>query len=256
MELPDLELALSLADRADEISLARYQAHDLQVETKPDLTPVSDADKAVEMALRTELQIARPDDAVVGEEFGSGEGDRVWIIDPIDGTKNFIRGVPVWATLIALRIADELTLGVVSAPALGRRWWAGRGTGSFTTGPESPQPRAIRVSSVRSLQDASLSFSDAVGWPNEGNALQSLIRATWRQRAYGDFWSHMLVAEGSVDIAAEPELQSYDVAALIPIIEEAGGRCSTLTNGWPGNGGSLVSTNSHLHNQVLELITA
>ncbi|MFM1918088.1 MAG: hypothetical protein RJB01_1603, partial [Actinomycetota bacterium] len=171
--LADLELALELADRADEISLARYQAHDLQVETKPDLTPVSDADKAVEMALRTELQGARPDDAVIGEEFGYGEGERVWIIDPIDGTKNFIRGVPVWASLIALRIADEITLGVVSAPALGRRWWAARGEGSFTTGPESPRPRAIRVSAVHQLKDASFSYSDAVGWPNEGIGLQA-----------------------------------------------------------------------------------
>mgnify|MGYP002737360797 CR=1 FL=1 len=252
----DAELALRLADYADEISLARYRAHDLQVETKPDLTPVSDADKAVETALRNHLQQTRPEDAVVGEEFGSGEGERVWIVDPIDGTKNYIRGVPVWATLIALRIADEITLGVVSAPALGRRWWAARGEGAFTIGPESSVPRAIRVSAVQDIEDSSLSFSDAVGWPKNGKGLQALLRNTWRQRAYGDFWSHMLVAEGAVDVAVEPELQSYDVAALIPIIEEAGGHCTTLTNGWPGDGGSLVSTNSLLHNQVLELLKA
>ncbi|MFM1917819.1 MAG: hypothetical protein RJB01_1334, partial [Actinomycetota bacterium] len=154
----DAELALRLADYADDISLARYRAHDLQVETKPDLTPVSDADKAVETALRNHLQQTRPGDAVVGEEFGSGEGERVWIIDPIDGTKNYIRGVPVWATLIALRIADEITLGVVSAPALGRRWWAARGEGAFTIGPESSEPRAIRVSAVQAIEDSSFSF--------------------------------------------------------------------------------------------------
>lgn len=254
--LADVEVALVLADLADQVSLDRYRAHDLQVETKPDLSPVSDADKAVETALRKHLHDVRPNDAVLGEEFGASEGERVWIIDPIDGTKNYIRGVPVWATLIALRSINDITLGVVSAPALGRRWWAARGQGAFTIGPESSQPRPIRVSAVHALRDASLSFSDAVGWPHEGKGLRGLLQSTWRQRAYGDFWSHMLVAEGSVDVAVEPQLESYDVAALIPIVEEAGGRCTTLTNGWPGDGGSLVSTNSHLHNQVLELLKA
>ncbi len=253
----DLDFALRLADIADALSLARFRADDLVVDTKPDLTPVSDADRAVERALRDAIAAHRPDDAVLGEEYGvQGDSRRQWILDPIDGTKNFVRGVPVWATLIALSVGESVDVGVVSAPALGRRWWAARGRGAFSTDAFTDGSRRLRVSGVTSLADASFSYSDAVGWAERGSGrgLDALVSGTWRQRAYGDFWSHMLVAEGSVDIAAEPELETYDMAALIPIVEEAGGRMTTYAGGLVLGGGSAVTTNGLLHDSVLGLL--
>ena len=256
--MDDLSLALALADAADAISATRFQASDLAVETKPDLTPVTDADRAVEESIRELLSDHRPDDAIHGEEFGTLDGERQWIIDPIDGTKNFVRGVPVWATLIALRQGDVVTTGVVSAPALGRRWWAALGQGASCTGPtiSSARPQ-LRVSKVAELADASLSYSDAIGWQPEG--LARLVTATWRQRAFGDFWSHLLVAEGAVDIAAEPSLKIHDVAALVPIIQEAGGRITTFEGGplpWndPTAEFSTLTTNGLLHDSVVNLL--
>lgn len=255
----DLALALSLADTADRLSMARFRAVDLVVETKPDLTPVSEADRQVEQVLRDALAQARPDDGIVGEEYGSaGQSARRWIVDPIDGTKNYVRGVPVWATLIALLDGDEAVVGVVSAPALGRRWWAAQGAGAFMTEPGSTGPRRLAVSAVARLADASLSYSDAIGWDarTSTGGLDRLLGATWRQRAYGDFWSHMMVAEGTVDIAAEPDLQSYDMAALIPIVTEAGGTVTSYDGGSALDGGSLLVTNGLLHGQVLDLLHA
>ncbi len=248
----DLALALSLADAADQISMDRFGARDLVIETKPDLTPVSDADQAVERTIRNLLSVDRPQDAILGEEFGSTEGRRQWILDPIDGTKNYVRGVPVWATLIALKVDDDIAVGVVSAPALGRRWWAMTGGGAFTTSPGAPAARRINCSLVTSINDASFSFSDAVGWDTRGAeaGLAELLRTTWRQRAYGDFWSHMMVAEGVVDIAAEPVLETYDMAALIPIVQEAGGRITSFAGGSALGGGSALTTNALLHDQV------
>lgn len=253
----DLDVAISLADIADALSMARFRATDLVVETKPDLTPVTEADRAVEQALRAELARRRPDDSVLGEEYGSdGEHSRRWVLDPIDGTKNYVRGVPVWATLIGLMVDDDVVLGVVSAPALGRRWWAARGHGAYMTDPGSDVPRRLRASAVATLADASFSFSDPIGWAERGSrsGLDHLLSQTWRQRAYGDFWSHMLVAEGAVDIAAEPELQTYDMAALVPIVEEAGGRITSYEGGSALGGGSAVSTNGPLHEQVLQVL--
>lgn len=254
----DLALALRLADAADVISLDRFQSADLLVETKPDLTPVSDADRAVENTIRDILSAKRPGDAVHGEEYGSHDGDRQWIIDPIDGTKNFVRGVPVWATLIALREGEDITVGVVSAPALGRRWWASSNGGAFTTSPSaghSPQP--LQTSQVAALADASFSYSDAIGWP-EGS-LDRLLTGTWRQRGYGDFWSHLMVAEGVVDVAAEPALKIHDVAALVPIIEASGARITTFDGSpvsWndPTAEFSALTTNGVLHNYVVDLL--
>ncbi len=250
----DLALALRLADAADEISLTRYRAHDLVVESKPDLSPVTDADRAVEAAMRNLLAEHRSQDAIHGEEFGRTEGARQWIIDPIDGTKNFMRGVPVWATLIALAVDGESTIGVVSAPAMGRRWWAHVGHGAFTRGPESPHERRIHVSAIARLEDASFAYSDAVGWGSSVTGFTSIVEGTWRQRAYGDFWSHMLVAEGAVDIAAEPALQIYDLAALLPIVGEAGGRATTFGGASALGNGSLLTTNGHLHAQACALL--
>jgi len=251
----DLVLALTMADVADEISLARYRAHDLVVESKPDLSPVTDADRAVETAVRALLAEHRPGDAIHGEEFGRTDGARQWIIDPIDGTKNFVRGVPVWATLIALAVDGECSVGVVSAPAMGRRWWAEVGQGAFTRGPESPTDRRIHVSGVDRLKDASFAYSDAVGWESSSAGFSTIIEGTWRQRAYGDFWSHMLVAEGAVDIAAEPALQIYDLAALLPIVTEAGGRATTFAGESALRSGSLLTTNGHLHARVCTLLS-
>ncbi len=253
---PDLELALAMADAADLITMDRFGALDLVVETKPDLTPVTEADKATEVALRAMLAEYRPDDGVLGEEFGSSEGSaaRRWIIDPIDGTKNYVRGVPVWATLIALVVDGEVVVGVVSAPALARRWWAARGSGAWVRMLDR-EPVRLQVSLVRSLNDASLSYSDAIGWSDaSATGLQSLLDATWRQRAYGDFWSHILVAEGAVDVAAEPALGAWDIAAIIPIVTEAGGRI-TAFDGRPAlEGGCAVTTNGVLHEAVLNLL--
>jgi histidinol-phosphatase len=259
----DLTLALAMADAADAISLPRFGATDLKVTAKPDLTPVSDADLAVERAIRSMLASARPDDAIVGEEFGESAAapresaaGRRWVVDPIDGTKNFVRGVPVWATLIALFDGDDAVVGVVSAPALARRWWAAAGSGAFASFAGEP-PRRCRVSGVAQLADASLSYSELSEWRLAGqpDGFAALAESCWRTRAYGDFYSYMLVAEGAVDIAAEPDLSLWDVAALIPIVMEAGGRFTAI-DGQPsgGSGCSALATNGLLHSQVLTVL--
>ena len=250
----DLALARTLADAADAISLARFGAADLVVESKPDLTPVSDADKAVEQAIRAGLARERPDDAVLGEEFGSiGTGARRWVIDPIDGTKNYVRGVPVWATLIGLLDGDDVVVGVVSAPALGRRWWAHRDGGAWVS-VFGAEPRRLSVSRVSAVADASVSYSSFGGdesWGDRHDGFTGLLRDAWRSRAYGDFWSYMLVAEGAVDVAAEPELQLYDMAALAPVVTEAGGRFTGLDGVDGVLRGNAVATNGLLHDAVL-----
>jgi histidinol-phosphatase len=249
----DLQLARDLADGADVITVDRFGAADLVVEAKPDLTPVSDADRKVEEALRALLAEERPDDAVSGEEFGAaGAGARRWVIDPIDGTKNYVRGVPVWATLIALLDGDDPVVGVVSAPALNRRWWAARGAGAWLS-IGGGEPRPLAVSKVSALGDASLSYSSLTGWGDLGRreAFVALTDRVWRSRAYGDFWSYMLVAEGAVDIAAEPELSLWDMAALAPVVTEAGGRFTGL-DGAPGVGsGNAAASNGLLHDDFL-----
>ncbi|MGW0809624.1 histidinol-phosphatase [Nonomuraea sp. NPDC002799] len=249
----DLRLAHVMADAADDLTMRRFKAVDLKVDTKPDLTPVSDADRTVEEAIRGTLRRARPRDAVVGEEFGkTGWGARSWIIDPIDGTKNYVRGVPVWATLIALMEYGKVVVGLVSAPALGRRWWAATEGGAWT-GKSLTKASRMRVSSVSVLEDASFSYSSFGGWEKAGKLdnFLDLGRACWRTRAYGDFWSHMMVAEGSVDVSAEPELSPWDMAALTVIVEEAGGIWTDLAGVSSMEGGSLVCTNRILHDQVL-----
>jgi len=245
-----------MADAADEITMQRFGAVDLVIESKPDLTPVSDADRSVERLIRTELAAARPADAISGEEFGSeGSSARRWVIDPIDGTKNFVRGVPVWATLIALVDDDVPAVGVVSAPALDRRWWASLGDGAYvrTLGGSA---RPLHVSKVAKLSDASLSYASLGGWAALGrrDAMIDLMDSVWRTRGFGDFWSYMLIAEGAVDIAAEPELSLWDMAALAPIVTEAGGRFTGL-NGQDGvHHGNAVASNSLLHDALLAAI--
>ncbi len=252
----DLALAQSLADAADTITQARFTATDLVVERKPDLTPVTDADRAVERALVELLEAERPGDAILGEEFGShGAAQRRWVLDPIDGTKNFVRGVPVWATLIGLLDGEDAVVGVVSAPALNRRWWAARGTGAWTS-LGAGDPRRLSVSRVRELADASLSYASLSGWTELGrrDRFLALLDSVWRTRAYGDFWSYMLLAEGAVDLATEPELALWDMAALAPIVTEAGGRFTGL-DGRPGvHSGNVAASNGLLHDALLAAV--
>jgi histidinol-phosphatase len=246
-----LDLALELADRADAITVPRFRASDLRVTTKPDLTPVSEADEAVERAIRDRLT-AVTDHAVVGEEFGTGGADDAeyrWIVDPIDGTKNYVRGVPIWATMIGLEHAGRLVVGVVSAPALGMRWWGGRGLGAF----RDDEP--ITVSSVAALDDAQLSFAwdtaDKFRAGGIGPKLLELSHRCWRTRGIGDFWQHLLVAEGAFDIAVDPVVSLWDIAALVPIIEAAGGRWSTTDGRVNLDGASFVCTNGLVHDAVI-----
>ncbi|MFI9099383.1 histidinol-phosphatase [Streptomyces fildesensis] len=253
----DLRLAHILADAADATTMERFKALDLKVETKPDMTPVSEADKAAEELIRSQLGRARPRDAVLGEEYGShGNGPRRWIVDPIDGTKNYVRGVPVWATLISLVVSgengDEGVVGVVSAPALGRRWWASKGRGAYTGRSLSAATR-LQVSKINKLEDASFAYSSLSGWEEQGrlDGFLHLSRNCWRTRGYGDFWPYMMVAEGSVDICAEPELSLWDMAAPAVIVQEAGGRYTSL-DGEPGPfGGNAAASNGHLHEELL-----
>ena len=244
----DLSFALELADLADAITTERFQADDLIVETKPDLSPVTEADRAVEQVLRKRIGEERPGHSVVGEEFGADDpGGARWILDPIDGTKNYLRGLPVWATLIALERDGRVEVGVVSAPALARRWWAARGEGAFVNG------RRIRVSKIADLSDAVLSYASLTSWEQHGLGEQflTLAKSCWRTRGFGDFWSHMLVAEGAADLAVEPEVELWDLAAPQVIVEEAGGRFTDLGGTPTPAGGSVVSTNGLLHDRVL-----
>ena len=238
---------------ADLMTLARFRDRDLVVSTKPDLTPVTEADRTVEQAIRAGIARARPDHGILGEEFAEvgGQGGWRWILDPIDGTKNYVRGIPVWATCIALQHHDEVVVGVVSAPALGRRWWAARGQGAFADG----QP--IRVSAVADLADAQLSYDSVMSFEayGLGDQFLGLARRCWRSRGLGDFWSHVLVAEGAVDVAAEPEVSLWDVDAVQVIVEEAGGRFSDLGGAARPDGGSAVSTNGLLHDEVLAALS-
>jgi len=253
----DLRLAHVLADTADSVTMSRFKAQDLVVRTKPDLTPVSDADTAVEESIRSTLSRARPRDAVHGEELpDTGHGPRRWILDPIDGTKNFVRGVPVWATLIALMDGDDVVAGLVSAPALGRRWWAGTGSGAWTGKSLSAASR-MSVSKITELGDASLSYSSLSSWRAHGREkpFLGLTRDVWRSRAYGDFWSYMLVAEGAVDVAAEPEVALHDLAAPSIVVTESGGRFTDLGGTHGPSGGSAVATNGHLHDEILARLT-
>ncbi len=245
----DLALAHALADAADVITMARFRASDLVVETKPDRTPVTEADHAVEAMIRERLALERPDDVVFGEEFGTrGTGKRRWIVDPIDGTKGYARGIPVWATLLALEVDGVLEVGVVSAPALGSRWSAARGGGAFRDG------EAITVSAVASIADAHLAYDSVDAFESVGLDAQflALARQCRRSRGFGDFWGHVLVADGSIDIAVEVGgLAVWDLAAVCVVVEEAGGRCTDVCGVSRIDGGDVISTNGLLHDDVV-----
>jgi histidinol-phosphatase len=265
----DLAVALTLAAEADLISIDRYRAQDLDVQLKPDRTQVTDGDTRVERMIRDHLAAARPDDAILGEEFGStgvdpdpGEhaSSRTWVIDPIDGTANFVRGVPIWGTLISLVIDGVPQVGVVSAPALDRRWWAATGHGAWLqqgTQTHGTEPaRRIQVSRIDDLAEATLSYNSLKGWVDAGatDQLLALSAAVGRTRAFGDLWSYMLLAEGAIDIAAEFDLKPWDIAALVPIIREAGGTATTIDGGEGIDAGTLLATNGALHESVRGLL--
>ncbi len=250
----ELELALRLADAADAITVPRYRSSGLQVDEKPDHTPVTEADRAAERALRSLLAAARPDHGVLGEEFGISGTDTEWqwVIDPIDGTMNYVRGIPVWATLIALAHRGRPVVGVVSAPLLHRRWWGGLGIGAFGGG------ERINVSAVSALENAQLSFNALRDFEEHGGhaAMTSLLAKVWRVRGFGDFWSHMLVAEGAADVAVEATVKPWDMAAVQIVVEEAGGRFSDLGGAPDFGGGSALSTNGLLHDKVLSFFAS
>lgn len=250
----DLDLALRMADAADAISSEKFRDQELRIDTKPDRTHVTEADLAVERAIRASIAEERPGDGILGEEYGTeGDARRQWIVDPIDGTANYLRGVPVWGTLIALAVEGSPVVGVVSSPALGRRWWAAKGSGAWLS-ENGGRPRRLEVSRVADLEHASISFQSIAQWDEAGylDRLITLTRRVWRDRAYGDMWSYMLLAEGVLDAVAEFDVKTYDLAALIPIVEEAGGRFTAVDGeSGPGNGSSLAS-NGLLHQALLD----
>ena len=241
----DLEFAHFLADAADAITMARFRSLDLRVETKPDLTPVSEADRGAEEALRDLVAASGRDEGVFGEELGDDGGDAKWIVDPIDGTSNYVRGVPVWATLLALQQEGEVVVGLVSAPALGRRWWSVRGQGAFANG------ERCRVSAVARIEDSSVSTTSARRMPS---GWSTIVQRAWSNRGLGDFWQHCLVAEGSLDVACDSTLKLWDYAAVQLLVEEAGGRCTTYDGRPPEVDASFLATNGVLHDEVVSLL--
>ena len=244
---PDLAFAQELADSADAITLPAFRSLDLRVETKPDLSPVSEADRAAEEAIRELVASRRTGEGVLGEEFGDDGTAARWIVDPIDGTRNYVRGIPVWGTLLALERDGRVDVAVVSAPALARRWWAVRGEGAFANG------EPCRVSTIGVLESATVSTGAAYEMPEGWRRLSG---RAWSSRGFGDFWQHCLVAEGAVEVATDPVLQLWDFAAVSLLVEEAGGRCSTFEGTSPKPGGSFLSTNGLVHETAIELLRA
>jgi histidinol-phosphatase len=242
-----LDFAHELADLADAITMARFRALDLRVETKPDLSPVSEADRAAEEAMRDHIRASGRGESVLGEEFGDDGGDVQWIVDPIDGTTSYVRGVPVWATLLALRREGVVELGLVSAPALGRRWWALRGEGAFAAG------EPCGVSSIARIEDCAVTTTSARSMPD---GWWTIVQRAWSNRGLGDFWQYCLVAEGSVDIACDSVMHVWDYAPVQILVEEAGGRCSTFTGGEPEELGSFIGTNGVLHDEAVALLSS
>jgi histidinol-phosphatase len=242
---PDLAFAFRLADAADALTVPRFRARDLRVETKPDLTPVSEADRAAEEAVRALVAASGRGEGVHGEEYGDDGGDAKWIVDPIDGTMNYVRGIPVWATLVALQRDGSPDVAVVSAPALGRRWWAVRGEGAFADG------IPCQVSAVKRLEDAVVSVTSGRDMP--AGWAQVAGRA-WASRGFGDFWQHCLVAEGAADVACDSDMKIWDYVAVQLLVEESGGRCTTFAGHPPAEDDSFLATNGHVHEEVVSLL--
>lgn len=254
----DLDTAMDLADIANAITINRFNARDLKVRSKPDRTPVTDADLKVEDSLRTVLAERRPEDTIAGEERGGSIGPgRTWVIDPIDGTKNFLRGFPAWATLIALVSDGRPVVGVISAPAMGKRWYASAGAGAYSR-IRFDEPERISVSKVPEISDAYVSTTNLTTWAEHHSreAYLRLADTCWENRAFGDFWQHCLVAEGLIDLAAEPIVNSWDVAAVQILVEEAGGTFTDLAGRARFDSGNALSSNGLLHDAALEVLKA
>jgi histidinol-phosphatase len=245
----ELAFAHEVADRAAEISMS-YFLGEFEIQHKPDLSPVTQADLEVETAIRDMIAERFPGDAVTGEEHGAAIGDRVWIVDPIDGTRNFADGVPIWATLLALQVDGRSELGLIAAPALGERYEAVRGRGARWNG------RDLRVSERR-LGDAFMVYSSVDDWVERERhaAFLGLVREVRRTRGFGDFWGHMLVARGAADFMLEPALRVWDWAPITVIVEEAGGRVTTFEGDPPADGSSIVTSNAALHGDVVRRLS-
>jgi histidinol-phosphatase len=247
----ELSLALRVAAIADGISLPGFSSRSFGVSRKADNSEVTEIDRTAEQAIVASLTSARPDYGIYGEEYGvSGPADAEyqWVIDPIDGTTNFVRGVPVWATLIALVHNGIPVLGVVSAPAMGFRWWATKGGGAFFNGTR------IYVSKTQTIAEAHVSTTPNAGWDAVGGIpkLVQLQTDALRARGFGDFWQHMLVAQGAIDVAVDViGLQPYDNAAIYPIVQEAGGTITDRFGNADWRANSSVSSNGVLHAEVL-----
>lgn len=245
---PFLAFAQHLADKADRIAL-RYWRQDFRVSTKPDRTPVTQADTEIEEMVRRELARAYPEHGILGEEFGALASDAPWrwIVDPIDATAAFLRGVPNFATLLGLEDQGRLVLGLISAPAMGLRWWGGPDLGAFENG------RPIQVSAVATLADAHVCHGELKGFPNHGygKPWDLLWPQTWRQSGLGDFYGHMVVANGGADFMIEPVVNPWDMAAVKPIVEGAGGRVTDLAGADTVYSGTGLTTNGLLHDAVL-----
>lgn len=227
----DLDQAFRLADTADGIAMKYYRSRDLVVETKPDDSPVTQGDKEVEKAL-SKIVSEEYGDSYVGEEgTKSGSSSRRWLVDPIDGTKNFLRGFPIWGTLISLESGGEVVVSCISAPALGRRWWASKNGGAFTKDPNG-NVRRIHVSKVSDISNSFLLHNSMMTWDktNETDKVLALLRKTWRQRHVGDFLAFLYVAEGVADGCFDNFPALWDIEAAQLIVEEAGGEVWTSAN--------------------------
>jgi histidinol-phosphatase len=251
---PDLELALAAASRADDLTFSAFRRPGLVIETKPDSSPVTEVDRSVEAAVRELIAAERPGDAFIGEETGStGDGRRKWVLDPIDGTVNFIRGIPVWATLLALQVDGEVVLGVVSSPVLGRRWWAERGQGAFARSADG-NPERLSTSAVAALPEAAVS-SGCIGDFPQPDRWVEIARRAGRDRGFGDFWQHVLVAEGALEAALEPVCSLWDIAALQVIVEESGGKFTAFSGERRLDAGNALSSNGLFHEELVGLLS-
>jgi histidinol-phosphatase len=254
-----LALAHAACDEADGIARSAFR-RDLQVDTKPDRTFVTQADTAIERAIRARIHAAYPDHGLVGEEYGTEAGAAAtrWYIDPIDGTHNFIRGVPLFGTLLAVERDGELQAAVLSAPALRERWWARRGGGAWARGADAPEPRRIRVSQVADLGDAQVLYGSGHDIETSGRApgFHDLLGDVWRERGFGDFWGYALLAEGAAEAMIEVDLKPWDAAAPLVLIEEAGGRVTDFAGRRAVDSGTFLATNGLLHDEVLSRLRA
>ncbi len=252
-----LDFALDACDVADSIALAHFR-RDLDLERKPDRTFVTVADQSIEREIRSRIQARWPGDGLVGEEYGTEAGDAAtrWYIDPIDGTHNFIRGVPLFGTLLAVEHEGELQVGVISAPAMRERWFAYRGGGAWNRGLDGE--RQLHVSRVSRLEDAQILYGSGRDTVASGlmPGFDRLLSAAWRERGFGEFWGYALVAEGAAEAMLETGISSWDVAAPLVLIEEAGGRVTDVNGDRRVDAPSFVGSNGHLHDEVLRRVRA